>query len=199
MIAKRAGGDRADAGREPVDAVGEVDDVHDRRRARSPSAAAASSPRSTWSDERQREVARRVTPESDGISAAPTWPTSLSAAAGRRCRRGRRRRDQRRAPAGSPRTAAGRRAGRSRWRRSTPAKIARPPSSGVARSDSPRSLGWSTAPTRRANRATRGVSGAAAAATATMKPRTASSGSIAGAQHRRRRRPVRPAAPPPQT
>ena len=46
---------------------------------------------------------------------------------------------------------------------STPAKIARPPSSGVASRARPRSLISSTAPTRRARRATTGVSSAATA------------------------------------
>src|SRR5579884_130996 len=43
----------------------------------------------------------------------------------------------------------------------TPARIARPPSAGVARSASPRSEGMTTAPTRQANRAVSGVSTAA--------------------------------------
>ena len=46
---------------------------------------------------------------------------------------------------------------------STPAKIARPPSSGVASLARPRSFISSTAPTRRARRATSGVKAAAAA------------------------------------
>ena len=57
---------------------------------------------------------------------------------------------------------------------STAAKIARPPSSGVASRASPRSLTASTAPTRRASRATSGVS-SAATASATRKPSSASS------------------------
>ena len=46
---------------------------------------------------------------------------------------------------------------------SVPAKIARPPSSGVASLASPRSFSSSTAPMRRARRATTGVRTAAAA------------------------------------
>ena len=41
---------------------------------------------------------------------------------------------------------------------STPARIARPPRAGVSRSASPRSLGFTTAPTRRASLPANGVS-----------------------------------------
>ena len=50
-----------------------------------------------------------------------------------------------------------------------PARIARPPSSGVSRVASPRSLGVSTAPIRRASRFASGVS-SAATAVATRNP-----------------------------
>src|ERR1019366_6575949 len=55
----------------------------------------------------------------------------------------------------------------------TPARIARPPSNGVARSASPRSLGIAIAPTRRASRAARGVS-TVATTIATTNANTAS-------------------------
>ena len=56
---------------------------------------------------------------------------------------------------------------------STPARIASPPSSGVSRVASPRSLILDTAPTRRASRAATGVS-SAATAIATKNANTAS-------------------------
>ena len=55
----------------------------------------------------------------------------------------------------------------------TPARIARPPSSGVVRVARPRSLGIASAPTRRANLAASGVS-VVATTIATTKASTAS-------------------------
>ena len=149
-------GDRAHAGGEAVDAVGEVDDVHQRDDAEH-GEDAAGSPEVDAVDERQRDVVDAHAGLHED-SAAATWPSSL--AAGRqvapvvdRADRG----DQRRA--GEDRRASRCcRAGTSSAPASTPAKIARPPSSGVASRASPRSFMPSTAPIRRASRGDRAAS-----------------------------------------
>src|SRR4051794_349845 len=126
----------------------------------------AALPRSTWPMNGSVKSVT-TTPESTGISAAITWPTSF-------------------APAGSSKrsssapiaviTAAPPRIARvvevsgssTMAASTTPAKIAMPPSSGTGRSDRPRSRGSSTRPARNAIRRTTGVR-AAEPASATKK------------------------------
>ena len=104
------------------------------------------------------------TPAATGIAAATIWPASLTPG-------GRSKRSSRAptsamttAPARMPLSRSDVGPPRSRNRAeltSTPPSIARPPSSGVDPAPRPRSLGWSTAPTRRASLAVSGVSSAA--------------------------------------
>ena len=76
MIGERRRRDRADPGGEPVDAVGEVDDVHDATRPITVTSRPPRSPRSTRCDERQREVLDRA-PSSAEIQAARDLPGEL--------------------------------------------------------------------------------------------------------------------------
>ena len=73
---------------------------------------------------------------------------------------------------------------------STPARMASPPSAGVARSARPRSEGMTTAPTRRARRAVNGVS-RAATAVATRNAKRASQYRMPSEKHASRGGPVR--------
>ena len=74
---ERDGADRAHARRQPVDAVGEVHDVHHRRRGRSPSARPPSRVPKSSAPRNGSVTCSTRTPESTGISAAATWPAQL--------------------------------------------------------------------------------------------------------------------------
>ena len=77
IIANVARGDRAHAGRQPVGAVGEVDDVHHRD---DPEPASADSPSSpSWTGSMNGSVMFSTrTPDQTGIAAAANWPDSLT-------------------------------------------------------------------------------------------------------------------------
>ena len=149
--------DRADAGGQAVDAVGEVDDVHHRDEAERRSAAPPASPKLDRADERQRDV-RDLDARGDRDRRRDDLAGELDAPA---CRSKR----SSSAPTSAMTTAPARMPciRSPTWRRrgsgtaaeptSTAAKIASPPSSGVRASPARARAGWSTAPTRRASRA----------------------------------------------
>ncbi len=110
------------------------------------------------------------TPPTTGMIAAAVWPSSLTAG----CRSKR----SSTAPTSVISAAPSRMPTKRSWVRavvsmnsspatSAPAKMARPPSSGVDSRPRPRALGWSTAPTRWAKRAVSGVRTTATANAAT--------------------------------
>ena len=120
-------------------------------------------------DRRRDDLARRSLTAGCRSKTSSSAPTSVISAAPEQDRRAS-------LVVGQPRTAPA---------TSTPAKIARPPSSGVAALASPRSRGASTAPTRRASRATSGVS-AAVAANARRRTRRAHRAASSSPSRRRR-------------
>src|SRR4051794_40067066 len=137
----------------------------------------AALPRSTWPMNGSVKSVT-TTPESTGINAAITWPTSLAPAGSSKRSSSAPRAVITAAPpriarvvdvSGSSTTAAS----------TTPAKIAMPPSNGTGRSDRPRSRGSSTRPARSAIRRTTGVRAAEPASATTKAVRALSSSSRA--------------------
>ena len=71
-------GDRADAGGEPVEAVEEVDHVHDRDDPERSSAGSRPRPAASWMPRNGKVKRSTQTPNAGGTAAAATWPPSFS-------------------------------------------------------------------------------------------------------------------------